>query len=228
MAAILPAIAWFPRAPVSAVRNWRADGDAHAGFIGPDSQRRFSLCACSTSCPALPDDPAMLQQSLREAQAEIKRLQMLIAVLLRNRFGRRSERLGEEALQQGIEDIEQSLAEQMAKLEAAQPAAARPAKPPKRNRGSLPAHLPRVEVVVDIARQDLRLLWRAAASDRRRPLRDAGLRPRSVPGSGDPPAALWLPGLRRRCRAGPAPERPIDGGMATEALLAHVLVNKYC
>ncbi len=25
----------------------------------------------------------------------------------------------------------------------------------------------------------------------------------------------------------PAPERPIDGGMATEALLAHVLVNKY-
>jgi hypothetical protein len=25
----------------------------------------------------------------------------------------------------------------------------------------------------------------------------------------------------------PAPERPVDGGMATEALLAHVLVNKY-
>ena len=26
----------------------------------------------------------------------------------------------------------------------------------------------------------------------------------------------------------PAPERPIDGGMATEALLAHVLVSKFC
>ena len=25
----------------------------------------------------------------------------------------------------------------------------------------------------------------------------------------------------------PAPERPIDGGMATEALIAHVLVSKY-
>ena len=25
----------------------------------------------------------------------------------------------------------------------------------------------------------------------------------------------------------PAPERPIDGGLATEALVAHVLVNKY-
>jgi hypothetical protein len=105
----------------------------------------------STPLPPLPDDPALLQHLLREAQTEITRLQMLIAVLLRNRFGRRSERLGEEALQQGIEDIEQSLAEQAAKLEAAQPAAERPAKPPKRNRGSLPEHLPRVELVVDIA-----------------------------------------------------------------------------
>jgi hypothetical protein len=54
----------------------------------------------------LPDDPAMLQHLLREAQAEITRLHMLIAALLRNRFGRGSERLGEAALQQGIEDAE--------------------------------------------------------------------------------------------------------------------------
>src|SRR5665213_3552756 len=107
--------------------------------------------AVSTTMPPLPDDPALLQHLLLEAQAEITRLRMLIAVLLRNRFGRRSERLGEEALQQGIEDIEQSLAEQAAKIEAAQPATERTAKPPKRNRGSLPEHLPRVEVVVDIA-----------------------------------------------------------------------------
>ena len=76
---------------------------------------------------------------------------MLIAALLRNRFGRRSERLGEAALQQGVEDAEQSLGEQEAKLEAAQPDAERTPKPPKRNRGSLPEHLPRVEVMVDIA-----------------------------------------------------------------------------
>jgi hypothetical protein len=99
----------------------------------------------------LPEDPALLQHLLLEAQAEITRLHMLIAVLLRNRFGRRSERLSEEALQHGVEDAEQSLGEQQAKLGAAQPAAARPATPPKRNRGSLPAHLPRVEVLVDIA-----------------------------------------------------------------------------
>lgn len=75
--------------------------------------------AVSTAQPSLPDDPALLQHMLREAQAENARLQMLIAVLLRNRFGRRSERLGEEALQQGIEDAEQSLGEQQAKIEAA-------------------------------------------------------------------------------------------------------------
>jgi hypothetical protein len=93
----------------------------------------------STDQPPLPDDPATLQHLLLEAQAEITRLHMLIAVLLRNRFGRRSERLGEEAVQQGVEDIEQSLAEQAAKLAAAQPAANRPATPPKRNRGSFVA-----------------------------------------------------------------------------------------
>ena len=51
------------------------------------------------------------------------------------------------------------------------------------------------------------------------------------------PAQLRVRLIRRPrygCRAceeavvqAPAPERPIDGGMATEALLAHVLVSKY-
>jgi transposase len=66
----------------------------------------------------LPDDPATLQLILRAALAEIERLQLLIAGLQRNRFGRRSERLDDEALQQGVEDLEQSVAEQMAGLEA--------------------------------------------------------------------------------------------------------------
>jgi transposase len=52
------------------------------------------------------------------------------------------------------------------------------------------------------------------------------------------PAQIRVQVIRRPrygCRAcegavvqAPAPERPIDGGLATEALLAHVLVNKYC
>jgi transposase len=52
------------------------------------------------------------------------------------------------------------------------------------------------------------------------------------------PAQLRAKVIRRPrygCRAcgdavvqAPAPERPIDGGMATEALLVHVLVSKFC
>nr|WP_294557001.1 IS66 family transposase [uncultured Rhodopila sp.] len=181
----------------------------------------------STDQPSLPDDPALLQHLLLEAQAEIARLQVLVAVLLRNRFGRRSERLGEEALQQGIEDAEQSLGEQEAKAEAAQPKAQRPRKPPQRNRGALPAHLPRVEVVVDIADKTCACC--------RAPLHQIGEDRSEM--LDIVPAQLRVRVIRRPrygcrgCEGGvaqaPAPERPIDGGLATEALLAQVLVSKF-
>ncbi len=67
----------------------------------------------------LPDDPAALQQMLLAALAEIERQRLIIAALQRNRFGRRSEQLGDEAVQRGGEDLEQSVAEQTAALDAA-------------------------------------------------------------------------------------------------------------
>jgi hypothetical protein len=113
-----------------------------------------------TAPTALPEDPATLQQILRAALAEIERLRLMIAALQRNRFGRRSEQLGDAAFQQGVEELEQSLAEQTAKLDAvasppqapASNPAARPPRtePAKRNRGALPAELPRLEQVIDI------------------------------------------------------------------------------
>jgi transposase len=116
-----------------------------------------------TAPATLPDDPATLQLILRAALTEIERLQLLIAGLQRNRFGRRSEKLDDNQVQQGVEDLEQSLAEQQARLEAAATAegsttpkpdataASRQPQPAKRNRGALPAHLPRIEVIVDVA-----------------------------------------------------------------------------
>lgn len=66
---------------------------------------------------ALPDDPATLQQMLREVvaavserDAEIEKLQLLIQRLLRHQFGRRSEKLSPDQLQLGIEDLEQDIA----------------------------------------------------------------------------------------------------------------------
>jgi transposase len=111
---------------------------------------------------ALPDDPATLQLILRAALIEIERLQLLIHGLQRNRFGRRSEKLDDEQVQRGLEDLEQSVSEQEAGLDAAasaaEPSAAEPntapasprTKPANRNRGALPAHLPRIEVIVDV------------------------------------------------------------------------------
>jgi transposase len=185
----------------------------------------------------LPDDPATLQLILHAALAEIERLRLQIAGLERNRFGRRSERLDDAAFQQGTENLEQSLAEQVARLDAASSAAAistpepsprpPPTEPAKRNRGALPAHLPRIEVVIDVDGKACPCcggMLHVIGEDRAEMLDYV-------------PAQLRVRVIRRPrygCRAceeavvqAPAPERPIDGGMATEALLAHVLVNKY-
>jgi len=83
---------------------------------------------------ALPDDPATLQQMLREVvtaaeqqqtalrqrDAEIDKLHLLIKRLLRQQFGRRSEQLSADQLQLALEDLEQTVAAN----EAAQDAAA--------------------------------------------------------------------------------------------------------
>src|SRR5918911_1001189 len=87
-----------------------------------------------------------------EAQAEIEKLRLLIRQLQRGRFGRRSEKLDPDQLQLGLEDLEQTAAAAEAAQEAATGSSG-PPRPPRvrrRNLGALPAHLPRVEVLVDV------------------------------------------------------------------------------
>src|SRR4051812_6166482 len=163
------------------------------------------------------------------AQMEIEKLRLMIRQLQRGRFGRRSEKLDPDQLQLGLEDLEQAAAA----AEAAQEAAARSSgtpRPPRsrrRNLGALPAHLPRVEVLVDV-------------EDKACPCCGGAMH---VIGEDTSemldvvPAVLRVRVIRRPrygCRAceqavvqAPAPERPVTGGMATEALLAQVLVAKY-
>jgi transposase len=163
------------------------------------------------------------------AQAEIEKLRLLIRQLQRGQFGRRSERLGPDQLQLGLEDLEQTAAAAEAAQEAAPRSSdtPRPARPRRRNLGALPAHLPRIETLIDI-------------EDKSCPCCGGALH---VIGEDTSemldivPAQLRVKVIRRPrygCRAceeavvqAPAPERPITGGMATEALLAHVLVAKY-
>src|SRR3954454_4878285 len=163
------------------------------------------------------------------AQAEVEKLRLLIRQLQRGQFGRRSERLDPDQLQLGLEDLEQTAAAAEASQEAASRSSdtPRPLRPRRRNLGALPAHLPRVEVLVDLEDKScpccggsLHLIGEDTSE-----MLDVV------------PAQLRVKVIRRPrygCRAceeavvqAPAPERPITGGMATEALLAHVLVAKY-
>src|SRR5919199_3617979 len=86
------------------------------------------------------------------AQTEIEKLRLLIRQLQRGQFGRRSERLDPDQLQLGLKDLEQTAAAAEAAQEevAARNSAARAPRVLRRNLGALPAHLPRVEVLVDI------------------------------------------------------------------------------
>ena len=100
---------------------------------------------------ALPDDPGTLKAMLIAERAQNDRLRQIIKELQRHRFGRRAETLPEDQMLLGLEDVEQAAAGDEAKIDAANPAerASRSAKR-RLNRGSLPAHLPRIEMVVDI------------------------------------------------------------------------------
>src|ERR1051325_8818439 len=112
----------------------------------------------------LPNDVAVLRAMLAQAWAERDteraekaqlaaqndRLRHLIRQLQRLRFGRRSEKLAPDQLNLALEDVEQAIAETEAQQEKADPAFRRARAETRRaGRGSLPAPLPRVEVVIE-------------------------------------------------------------------------------
>ena len=77
------------------------------------------------------------------------RLRHLRVQLQRLEFGRKSERLPEEQLHLGLEDLETAIAEGEAKAEQRDPDLRRARTAKRRaNRGALPAHLPRIEMVL--------------------------------------------------------------------------------
>jgi len=78
------------------------------------------------------------------------RLLHTLRQLQRNQFGRKSERLSEDQLNLGLEDLETAIASGEAAQEKADATlAASRKRARKANRGHLPAHLPREEVVIE-------------------------------------------------------------------------------
>lgn len=183
----------------------------------------------------LPDDVEALRalvleqareiDALKVFKAEIERLKAIIAALQRHRFGRRSEQLDPDQFELALEEVETALAEaEHARDKASRAPAERPR---KTNRGSLPAHLERIEQVVDI-------------DDKACPCCGGALHQigEDVAERLDVVPTTFRVLVTRRPRYGcrscesavvqaPAPARIVEGGIPTEALIAQVLVAKY-
>ena len=186
----------------------------------------------------LPEDPAELRRFAAALATEvhaktllIEKLRMQLSILRRARFGRSSEKLDREIeqLELVLGDIEESEAERQARTEAADGEASSISLPSKKPsvRKPLPDHLP-LETVLHEAPcvcptcggtkfgrigADERMVLEYVPSHFKRVLH---VRP------------------KMSCRAcetvvqAPMPTLPIEKGRPGPALLAHVLVSKYC
>ena len=181
----------------------------------------------TTTADTLPDDPSTLKAMLLAERARAERLEQIIKELQRHRFGRRAETLPEDQLLLGLEDVEQIEASSAAEIDAAN-AAERSSRAEKRrrNRGSLPAHLPRIEMVVDIDDHACPCCHNAL----HRIGEDVSERLDIIPAQFRVLVVRRPNYACRSCEAivqAPAPARLIEGGLPTEATVAQVLVSKY-
>jgi transposase len=188
-----------------------------------------------TDAPRLPDDVEGLRALLLATMAErdellarSERLEHLLLKLKRLQFGQKSERLPDEQMQLGLEDIEQAIARDTAEAEKRDPAMRREqAARRRRTRGALPPHLPRVEITLapaDTACPCCRAAMTVIGEDKSERLDVI-------------PAQFRVLVTRRPklvCQAcegqvvqAPAPPRLIEGGIPTEAMVAHVLVSRF-
>jgi transposase len=183
----------------------------------------------------LPDDIELLKKLVLEARQELAcsqdanaRLWETLRQLQRAQFGRKSEKLDPEQFNFAMEDTEQALAEAQSLDESADATLKASRKKPRSvNRGALPSHLPREEIVIepeDKACPCCGSAMHVMGEDRSERLDVI-------------PAQFKVIVTRRpkyACRAceeavvqAPAPARLIEGGIPTESLIAHVLVSKY-
>ena len=190
----------------------------------------------------LPDDIEALKALVLSARTELAakdaelarvqdtngRLWETLRQLRRAQFGRKSEKLDPDQLSLAIEETEQAIAETGSTEETSNATLkASPKKTRSVNRGKLPSHLPREEIVIEPESTACPCCGGAMhvmGEDRSERL--------------DVTPAQFKVIVTRRpkyaCRAcegavvqAPAPARVIEAGIPTETLVAHVLVSKY-
>src|SRR2546427_7280143 len=107
----------------------------------------------------LPDNVETLQRMVRTlateranlTEAQIERLRLIVQKLQRSQFGRRAERLDDDQLRLGFEDLNADIA----RVEATLPSekVKTPASRSRTDRPSLPTHLSREDVRIDLDQQ---------------------------------------------------------------------------
>ena len=177
---------------------------------------------------ALPDDPNALKAMLLAERARNERLVQIIKEMQRHRFGRRAETLPEDQMLLALEDVEQTKAGDAAAAESKSAAARSEAtRRRRRNRGALPAHLARIETIVDIDDKTCP----CCKGELHRIGEDVSERLDVVPAQFRVLVTRRPKYACRACEEGvaqaPAPARLIEAGLPTEATVAHVLVSKY-
>ena len=158
----------------------------------------------------------------------LERQQHLLLKLSRMQFGRKSERLPEDQLQLGLEDTEQAIAKANAEAEKRDPELRRRHVAKRRaSRGALPAHLPRIEITLtpdDTTCPCCRTAMTLIGEDSSERLDVIPVQYRVI--------VTRRPKFACRACEGivvqePAPARLIEGGIPTEALVAHVAVARF-
>jgi transposase len=184
---------------------------------------------------SLPNDVALYHElirqqaaSLENAQRRIEQLEHAMDVLLRQKYGPRSERLDPNQLRLFTEESDEPVPS--ADPEVVPESSAKPKRTWKRRgRQTVPEHLPRVPVVIELTEHE-----RACPGC-------GALRPHFDDEISEQldyvPASLFVHQFIRRkyaCRVcqehvaiPPKPRQPIDKGLPGPGLLAHVITNKF-
>jgi len=173
---------------------------------------------------------ASLKAEATDLKQIVKRLEHLVAELNHVVHGKKSEKLSEDDRQLAFEDLEAAVAEverQRDDQAASSEAPRRKVTSAQRNRGNLPADLPRIEQIVEPDS----LECPCGCGQMHKIGEDRTERLDIVPAQLRVIATIRPKYACRVCTDGvtqaPAPTALIEGGLPTEGAIAHVLVSKY-
>jgi len=190
---------------------------------------REVIAGLKTQVTRLTERNAALDVLIAELKHLTDRQEHLIAELRHARFGKKSEKLSEDERQLAFEDLEIAAAETQEAIDRKPTPEGKPQrKAAKRNRGHLPANLPRIEQVIEPENKVC-----SCGCTKLVPIgEDRSERLDVIPAQFRVIVTVRPRYACTRCDAGilqaPAPPHLIEGGLPTEALMAHVAVAKFC